>query len=231
MGLSVNSKICSICVKDRNSVEQALSVLLVEADWKNDFELLRHLREVFYRVVLLHRLCKLIVFVLALLAEILALKELREQDDLGAVRLPLFSRVSPRLRYSHSRLLCSASVPLRLLLFAFYISSCGVSVLLSLCAVYIPALYCSFTFNFLNCSSGTASILVQYTFSDSIFYRILFLSSLWDLLRDTVDISASEKNISGRDRADLSFREHFSEDLRRRLIMIIPKLRHDYPAV
>lgn len=89
---------------------------------------------------------------------------------------PLFSRVPPRLRYSHSRLLCSASVPLRLLLFAFYISSCGVSVLLSLCAVYIPALYCSFIFNFLNCSSGTASILVQYTFSDSIFYRILFLS-------------------------------------------------------
>ena len=85
MGLPVDSKICSICVKDRNSVEQALSVLLVEADWKNDFELLRHLREVFYRVVLLHRLCKLIVFVLALLAEILALKELREQDDLGAV--------------------------------------------------------------------------------------------------------------------------------------------------
>ena len=114
---------------------------------------------------------------------------------------------------------------------AFYISSCGVSVLLSLCAVYIPAPYCSLIFNFLNCSSGTASILVQYTFSDSIFYRILFLSSLRDLLRDTVDISAAEQNIPGRDRADLSFREHFSEDLHRRLIMLIPKLRHDHPAV
>ena len=52
-----------------------------------------------------------------------------------------------------------------------------------------------------------------------------------DLLRDTVDISAAEQNIPGRDRADLSFREHFYEDLHRRLIMLIPKLRHDYPAV
>ena len=107
MGLPVDSKICSIRVKDRNSVEQALSVLLVEADWKNDFELLRHLREVFYRVVLLHRLCKLIVFVLALLAEILALKELREQDDLCAVRRR-FSHKFLRICDIHIHVSCAA---------------------------------------------------------------------------------------------------------------------------
>ena len=86
MGLPVDSKVRSIRIKDCHSVEQALSVLLIEADRKNDLEFLRNLCEVFYRVIFLHRLCKLIIFVLALLAEILALKELREQDDLGAVR-------------------------------------------------------------------------------------------------------------------------------------------------
>ena len=124
------------------------------------------------------------------------------------------------------RICTAATFTFRILYFLLW-----VSVLLSLCTVCIPILNCSFILNFLNCSSGTPSTLVQYTFSDSTFYRTLFLSPLWDLLRDTVDISASEKNISGRDRADLSFREDGSKNLHRRPIMLIPKLRHDYPAV
>ena len=86
MGLSIDSKVRSVRIEDRDGVKQALSVLLLEADRKNDFELLRDLCEMFYSIVFLHRLRKLIIFVLALLAEILALKELREQDDLCAVR-------------------------------------------------------------------------------------------------------------------------------------------------
>ena len=107
MGLSIDPKVRSVRIEDRNGVKQTLSVLLIEADRKNDFELLRDLCEVFYSVVFLHRLRKLIIFVLALLAEILALKELREQDDLCAVRRR-FSHKFLRICDIHIHVSCAA---------------------------------------------------------------------------------------------------------------------------
>ena len=107
MGLSIDSKVRSVRIEDRDGVKQALSVLLIEADRKNDFELLRDLCEMFYSIVFLHRLRKLIIFVLALLAEILALKELREQDDLCAVRRR-FSHKFLRICDIHIHVSCAA---------------------------------------------------------------------------------------------------------------------------
>ena len=107
MGLSIDPKVRSVRIEDRDGVEQALSVLLIETDRKNDFELLRDLCKMFYSIVFLHRLRKLIIFVLALLAEILALKELREQDDLGSVRCR-FSHESLRVCDIRIHVSCAA---------------------------------------------------------------------------------------------------------------------------
>ena len=86
MGLSIDPKVRSVRIEDRDGVEQALSVLLIEADRKNDFELLRDLCKMFYSIVFLHRLRKLIIFVLALLAEILTFKQLWKKDHLSSFR-------------------------------------------------------------------------------------------------------------------------------------------------
>ena len=82
MSLSVDPKICSVCIKNSDRVKQTILIALIKAYGKHNGKLLSNLGKMPDGFIFLYRLCKAIIIVSALLAKILPLKQLREQNDL-----------------------------------------------------------------------------------------------------------------------------------------------------
>lgn len=82
MGLPVNSQNGTICIDHDNGIKQPVYISFIKTDWDHYLQAGANSLEIAHCRIFHHRCGKLIVIISALLAKILAFKQLRKKDHL-----------------------------------------------------------------------------------------------------------------------------------------------------
>ena len=82
MGLPVNSQNGTICIDHGNGIKQPVYISFIKTDWDHYLQAGTNSLEITHCRIFHHRCGKLIVIISALLAKILAFKQLRKKDHL-----------------------------------------------------------------------------------------------------------------------------------------------------